>query len=233
MLEGYFTADGAATPPRAAARLSTRTSRWRRWRIAWPATWATHSTRPASTSCCVAGQARGGATSWSGPGSGCRSSNAIALSSARRCTSTAAASTRRSPRRSASTQAWRRTPAEIWLWSWAEKRTAFEIPVSDEPPLAFQRARSIVSWFTAAAGGWAPIASRRAELARTPAGHAMWSSTTLPMRSTHPRDRAFMVDPRLAAVAAPRRRARAFRRSARSATRYRRDGHALFELHPS
>lgn len=87
-----------------------------------------------------------------------------------------------------------RDAVEIWLWSWAEKRTVFEIPVSDAPPLAFDERedRLVVH-----GGGWGlrTYRSRRAELARTP-----WASDVVVYDAADavdapPRDRAFMVDP--------------------------------------
>jgi hypothetical protein len=83
---------------------------------------------------------------------------------------------------------------EVWLWSWAEKKTRFEIPVTDRPPMAFaERDHRLVVH----GGGWGlgSYRSKLAELERT-----SWAcdvvvhepAETAPSRQN---DRYFMVDP--------------------------------------
>ncbi|MCU1283441.1 MAG: hypothetical protein JWM53_6987 [bacterium] len=87
-----------------------------------------------------------------------------------------------------------RGATEIWLWSWAQKRTVFEIPVDDRAPLAFaERERRIVVH----GGGWGlgTYRARLDELSRTP-----WSCDMVVherAEATHVRggDRCFIVDP--------------------------------------
>jgi hypothetical protein len=83
---------------------------------------------------------------------------------------------------------------EIWLWNWNERRTVFEIPVSDAPPLPFSdRDHRLVVH----GGGWGigTYATARETL-----GGTAWACDNVvhaPAEAVPGRqgDRAFMVDP--------------------------------------
>jgi len=83
---------------------------------------------------------------------------------------------------------------EIWLWSWEDKRTAFEIPVTDEAPLPFSaRADRLVVH----GGGWGLGTYRDAAAGMH--GTAWAIDTVIHDRAeaagARPGDRWFMVDP--------------------------------------
>ena len=83
---------------------------------------------------------------------------------------------------------------EVWLWSWAEKRTVFEIPVVDALPLAFHERDDRV---VVHGGGWGlgTYRSRHAELARTPWARDVVVHDAADAVGARSFDRAFMIDP--------------------------------------
>jgi hypothetical protein len=87
-----------------------------------------------------------------------------------------------------------RDATEIWLWNWAEKRTRFEIPVSDAPPLELSERdfRLVVH-----GGGWGlgNFHARHAELANTDWACDVVVHDPVHADGTRTADRWFMVDP--------------------------------------
>jgi hypothetical protein len=83
---------------------------------------------------------------------------------------------------------------EIWLWSWAEKKTLFEVPVTDQPPLRFaERDHRLVVH----GGGWGLGSYREklAELEPTAWGCDVVVHQRAEATRARPGDRSFMVDP--------------------------------------
>jgi hypothetical protein len=82
---------------------------------------------------------------------------------------------------------------EIWLWSWEDRRTVYEIPVGDQVPLAFpERDHRLVVH----GGGWSLGTYRDAFAA---VGGTGWACDvvvheTVENTGARPGDRAFMVD---------------------------------------
>jgi hypothetical protein len=107
---------------------------------------------------------------------------------------------------------------EIWLWNWLEKRTAFEIPVDDLPPLPFaERRRRLVVH----GGGWG-LGSYRNRLAELDG----WDCDVVVHdgMEARPSDRRFMVDPEWRAWDG------GFPPFGEVGGRFDGNGHALFEL---
>jgi hypothetical protein len=118
--------------------------------------------------------------------------------------------------------------AEIWLWSWAEKRTVFEITVSNEAPLAFHERDDRV---VVHGGGWGlgTYRSRRAELAGTPWACDVVVHDAADVVGAPSRDRAFMIDPAWRPWQHSDGTA-SFPPFAEIGHSHRSDGHALFEV---
>jgi hypothetical protein len=87
----------------------------------------------------------------------------------------------------------------IWLWNWQEKKTIFEVPVDDQPPVGFsdRDERLVVH-----GGGWGigTYQNACAELGDPPRGTTAWDLDVVvhdraeAVRS-RPGDRYYMVDP--------------------------------------
>jgi hypothetical protein len=83
--------------------------------------------------------------------------------------------------------------SEIWLWSWADRRTVFEIPVDDRAPVPFSARRDRV---VVHGGGWGIGTYRQA---RARLGEAGWALDVVVHDraevTPRPRDRHFLLDP--------------------------------------
>jgi hypothetical protein len=98
---------------------------------------------------------------------------------------------------SASFRAYRdleRGATEIWLWSWQDQKTVFEIPADDRPPLGFsEREHRLVVH----GGGWGIGTYRdvRATMVNTPWGLDIVVHDRAEALRSRTGDRFFMVDP--------------------------------------